>query len=161
RRTAPVMPLPLGKGSGEGKEGVSNGVTFDNTVKITDLTTHVVHVNPRGNRVFVQVATDAGLVGTGEASHSGNDALCIAALKQMGASLVGKDPRWIEAHWQRLTRLASGRVERTALSAIEQALWHILGQSLNAPIHQLLGGAVREKNPPLRQHQSRRPRPLG
>lgn len=114
-------------------------------MKITNLTTHVVHVNHRGNWVFVQVATDAGIVGTGEASHSGNDALCVAALKQMGAALAGKDPRCIEAHWQPLSRSASGRVERAALSAVEQALWDILAQSLGAPIYQMLGGAVREK----------------
>ena len=114
-------------------------------MKIINLTTHVVHVNHRGNWVFVQVATDAGIVGTGEASHSSNDALCVSALKQMGESLVGKDPRRIETHWQRLSRSASGRVERTALSAVEQALWDIVGQVANLPIYQLLGGAVREK----------------
>ncbi len=114
-------------------------------MKITNLTTHVVHVNHRGNWVFVQVATDAGIVGTGEASHSGNDALCVAALKQMGTSLVGKDPRRIETHWQRLSRSASGRVERTAMSAVEQALWDIVGQVANVPIYQLFGGAVRDR----------------
>jgi galactonate dehydratase len=116
-------------------------------MKIINLSTFIVHVNHRGNWVFVEVETDAGIVGTGEASHSGNDALCVAALKQMGESLIGADPRRVNAHWQHLARAASGRVQRTALSAMEMALWDIVGQVANVPVHQLFGGAVREKIP--------------
>ena len=48
-------------------------------MKITDIEP-VVHVNHRGDWVFVLVHTDAGITGLGEASHSGNDALLLAAL---------------------------------------------------------------------------------
>jgi galactonate dehydratase len=59
--------------------------------------------------------------------------------------LIGKDPTRIEAIFGQLVRKDAGRTEHTALSAIEQALWDILGQSLGAPIRALLGGAVRER----------------
>lgn len=116
-------------------------------MKITGFDIHRVHVNHRGGWLFIEVHTDAGLTGTGEASHSGNDALCAAALRQMAESFVGEDPRRIEAHWLRWSRQISGLVQGTALSALEQALWDILGQSLGAPVYQLLGGAVRERIP--------------
>lgn len=116
-------------------------------MKIVGFEVHSVPVNHRGGWVFVEVHTDAGATGTGEASQSGNDVLCIAALRQMAESLVGQDPRRIEAHWQRLSREVAGIVQATALSALEQALWDILGQSLGAPVYQLLGGAVRDTIP--------------
>ena len=51
-------------------------------MKITDLEPLVVHVNHRGDWVFVLIHTDEGLTGLGEASHSGNDALCLVVLDQ-------------------------------------------------------------------------------
>jgi galactonate dehydratase len=44
-----------------------------------------------------------------------------------------------------MARLNGGRIAHTALSGVEQALWDILGQHLGAPIHVLLGGALRKK----------------
>ena len=114
-------------------------------MKITDIEAIVVQVNRRGDWVFVLVHTDAGLTGLGEASHSGNDALLLQVLAQWRGSLAGQDPLCIELLWNRLRKPHGGRVENTALSAIEQALWDIMGQSLNAPIRTLFGGAVRER----------------
>ena len=113
-------------------------------MKITGLEPVVVHVNDRGDWVFVLVHTDEGITGLGEASHSSDDALLLAHLGQLEARLVGQDPRQIEAIWQSLNRRHGGRVAHTALSGIEQALWDILGQSLRVPIHILLGGSVRQ-----------------
>jgi galactonate dehydratase len=102
-------------------------------------------VNQRGDWVFVLIHTDAGLTGLGEASHSANDALLLQVLEQMRARLLGQDPRRIEELWQSLHRHDAGRVWNTALSAVEQALWDLLGQALGVPIRALFGGAVRER----------------
>ena len=110
-------------------------------MKILDVEPIVVAVNHRGDWIFVHVQTDQGLVGLGEASHSSNDRLVVAALHEMSRLLQGADPRQIEAIRARLSRKDGGRVWNTALSAVEHALWDILGQSLGAPIHALLGGA--------------------
>ena len=51
-------------------------------MKIIDIEPVVLHVNHRGDWVFLRVHTDAGITGLGEASHSGNDALLLATLEQ-------------------------------------------------------------------------------
>ena len=114
-------------------------------MQITHLEPIVVHVNHRGDWVLVRVHTDEGVAGLGEASHSGNDVLVIAVLRQMGERLRGQDPRNIEALWHRMDRNNAGRVYQTALSAVEQALWDILGQLLGVPIRVLFGGARRDR----------------
>lgn len=114
-------------------------------MKITDIRPVIVHVNQRGDWLFVLVETDAGLTGLGEASHSSSDAMLLAQLGQWAPRLVGQDPRQIEAIRMHLRSPNLGRVQATAISAIEQALWDILGQHLGVPIHVLLGGAVRER----------------
>ncbi len=114
-------------------------------MKITRIEPRVVHVNRRGDWVFVCVHTDAGITGIGEASHSHNDALLVATLNYFEEQIAGQDPRQIQAIWQKLSRLDGGRIAATALSGIEQALWDILGQSLEVPIHQLFGGALTKK----------------
>jgi galactonate dehydratase len=114
-------------------------------MQITSIEPLVVHVNHRGDWLFVLVHTDTGLTGVGEASHSGNDALCIAVLQHFNQTLRGADPLAIETIWQRMVRVDGGRIAQTALSGVEQALWDLLGQHLQAPIHQLFGGAVRHK----------------
>ena len=105
----------------------------------------IVHVNHRGDWVHVVVETDAGIAGVGEASHSSNDALCVAAVEQFDRQLQGEDPRQIARIRQMLRKKDGGRVYNTALSGLEQALWDVLGQSLGAPLHALFGGAVRER----------------
>jgi len=112
---------------------------------ITHIEPVIVYVSSRGDWVFVQVHTDSGLTGVGEASHSGSDALLVQALAYYEDRLRGEDPRAISAIRAWASRGALGRVRRTAWSAIEQALWDILGQSLSVPIHVLLGGAVRDR----------------
>ena len=114
-------------------------------MKITDIQPVIVQVNHRGDWVFVLVRTDEGLTGLGEASHSSNDALLLAVLSQYAERLMGRDPLRIEAIWAGLRSKNAGRVENTALSAIEQALWDIMGQSLGVPIRTLFGGEVRER----------------
>ena len=114
-------------------------------MKITDIKPLIVHVNHRGDWVFVQVHTDEGLTGLGEASHSGNDALLLIILEQFKKRLVGEDPLKIEAIWHRLRHPDTGRVGHTALSAVEQALWDIMGQHLGVSIRTLFGGEVRTR----------------
>ena len=112
---------------------------------ITSIEPRVVHVNHRGDWVFVCIHTDTGITGIGEASHSGNDALLLATLQHYESLISGADPSKIQSIRQRLLRLEGGRISGTALSGIEQALWDILGQMLETPIHQLFGGALNHR----------------
>jgi len=114
-------------------------------LKITGIEPVVVHVNHRGDWVFILVHTDEGITGLGEASHSGNDALLLAAIEAWRPQLVGTSPLAIGALWHKLARLDGGRITHTALSGIEQALWDVMGQHLGVPIHALFGGALRDR----------------
>lgn len=119
-------------------------------MKITDVTvvgartetTPVAKV--REGWLFVQVHTDEGLVGLGEASQGGN-ALVRAYLQQVKQDLLGRDPCQVEPLSTQLLARASGKGPATAVSAVEQALWDLWGQSLGRPIWALLGGRHRER----------------
>jgi galactonate dehydratase len=114
-------------------------------MKITSVEPVIVKVNHRGDWIFVHVHTDAGIVGLGEASHSSNDTLVLAAIGQLESELIGEDPTHIERLRKRMGRIDGGRIVHTALSAIEQALWDILGQHLGVPVYVLLGGSMRNR----------------
>ena len=113
-------------------------------MKITEVETFLVP--PRW--LFCRVATDEGLVGWGEPVVEGRAETVRAAVDELSDLLVGRDPRRIEDLWQLMTKAAfyrGGPVLSSAVAGIDQALWDILGRSLGVPVHQLLGGAVRER----------------
>ena len=114
-------------------------------MKITRIDPHAVDVDGRSSWVFVQVHTDAGIHGLGEMNPSAPREECLTALKRMAAALEGKDPRRIEAITAMFEPAQLDRFGVHALSAIEQALWDILGKSLDAPVHALLGGPCRDQ----------------
>jgi len=114
-------------------------------MQITDIEPIVIHVNHRGDWVFLLVHTDAGLTGLGEASHSSNDALLLDLLARVKPQLIGQSALNIQLLWQKWGRVDAGRVGQTLLSGIEMALWDLFGQVVNQPIHALLGGALRTR----------------
>lgn len=111
-------------------------------MKITRVTP--IHVD---RCLLVRVHTDEGLVGTGEAGLWAHHRLVYEAINDLADYYVGKDAGLIEHHYQAVTRDThfSGAILSAALSAIDIALWDILGKSVGKPVHQLLGGKVREK----------------
>lgn len=113
-------------------------------MKITKV--EIIHVKPRWS--FLKITTDEGIVGWGEAIVEGRSRTVEMAVKELERHLIGEDPRRIEHLWQsmyRRTFYRGGPILTSAISGIEQALWDILGKSLNVPVSQLLGGAVRER----------------
>ena len=114
-------------------------------MKITGIELDAVHVNHRGDWVFVHVLTDAGIRGLGEMRSGNKYAAQLSALRDLGEAVTGRDPRHIEAIASHYTRTTRTKAELYALSALEQALWDILGKSLNAPVHALLGGPCRDE----------------
>jgi galactonate dehydratase len=97
--------------------------------------------------LLVRVYTDAGIVGNGEAGLWAHHKMVYQAIQDLSAYYVGKDPRQIEHHYQTVTRDTHfmGAVVSAAVSAMDMALWDILGQSVDLPVHQLLGGKCRDK----------------
>ena len=113
-------------------------------LKITKLSTRKHTI---GNRdyLFLEIETDGGVTGIGEGSVSGRVDIVEQAIQFYSPYLVGKDPGGIEEHWNRnyfqLSRYRNGPVLMTALSAVDIALWDILGKSLGEPVWRLLGAA--------------------
>ena len=93
------------------------------------------------NQSFVVVAvdTDAGITGIGEGGSKDLLAPC-------ASRLIGRDPQFIEHLWQDMNRAyfyPAGRERTGAIGALDLALWDIRGKALNCPVHQILGGTVR------------------
>jgi len=115
-------------------------------MKITDIKTFVVDCY-RTNWVFVKVYTDEGIDGVGEGTLEYKEFALTGAVEHLKQLLVGKDPRQIEKIYHDMYRDAywrGGAVLMSALSAVEMALWDILGKSLRVPVYQLLGGKVND-----------------
>lgn len=113
-------------------------------MKITSVTTFAVP--PRW--LFVRIETDTGVIGWGEATLEGRAATVAALVEELSDYLVGRDPRRIEEHWTVLYRSGfyrGGGLHMSALAGIDQALWDITGKALGAPVHELLGGRVRDR----------------
>jgi galactonate dehydratase len=97
--------------------------------------------------LFLKIETDEGITGWGEPVIEGKAATVKAAVDELMEYLIGKDPMNIEDHWNVLYRggfYRGGPILMSAIAGIDQALWDIKGKFFNAPIHQLLGGKVRD-----------------
>jgi galactonate dehydratase len=98
--------------------------------------------------LFVRVETHGGLVGWGEASCEGRSETVRTAVHQLAELLVGRDALRIEDHWQVMTKgsfYRGGPILSSAVSGLDQALWDLAGKHWDAPVHQLLGGPVRDR----------------
>jgi len=131
-------------------------------MKITDVRCTMLRlpeVKPIGDgtqdTLVVEVETDAGIVGIGEAHTSPWVVKAVIeapvshySARGLRAIVVGEDPRNITALWDKMYALSAVYGRRGALmhglSAIDMALWDILGKVTGQPVYQLLGGAYRD-----------------
>ena len=125
-------------------------------------------VNDSFNTCLVEIDTDAGLTGLGEAKvgvgNLGNYAALVTLIHaELAPVLIGRDARDVTALWETIyngTRAhyvaAHGRtfpivgrrgITVSALSGIDIALWDLLGKALGQPVWRLLGGRLRERIP--------------
>jgi len=100
------------------------------------------------NLILVRIHTDQGIIGCGETYYTPH---AIEALIHdwMAERLLGAEATDIEAHWrflyERCTPFGTPGAELRALSALDVALWDILGQVCEQPVWRLLGGAVQPR----------------
>ncbi len=115
-------------------------------MRITAVTTYLVG-NAWKNWLFVRVDTDEGIHGAGEGTLNAFSETVAAAVHELRDEYIGLDPTQIELLLQRLTRDVysdGGQIHMSAVSAIEVACWDIMGKAAGRPVHQLLGGRVRD-----------------
>ncbi len=113
-------------------------------MKITAVNTY--YVRPRWG--FVEIETDQGISGWGEAVLEGHCGSVLACINEMKEYLIGRNPGNIEDIFNVLYRAGfyrGGGVMMSAISGIDQALWDIKGKKLGVPVYELLGGACRDK----------------
>lgn len=118
-------------------------------MRITDVRTVLTAVGAK-NCIFVLVDTDEGITGIAETVYKRKSKAVAAGIGELKRYLIGKDPTRIEEHFEKMYRdsfFVGGPSHTTPMSAVEVALWDILGKSLNAPIYKLLGGPVRDRIP--------------
>jgi mannonate dehydratase len=115
-------------------------------MKIVDA--KVIVCCPGRNFVTLKLVTEDGLYGLGDATLNGRELAVASYLTEhVIPLLIGRDARRIEDTWQYLYKgvyWRRGSVTMTAISAVDTALWDILGKSAGKPVYELLGGASRE-----------------
>jgi L-alanine-DL-glutamate epimerase-like enolase superfamily enzyme len=116
-------------------------------MKITNIETYPVW-NGNRNFLFVVVDTDEGIYGVGESGIGRRELAIQGVIEHFKPLLIGLDPFRTEHIWQLLYRggfFPAQRIQTSAISAIDIALWDIKGKALGVPIYDLLGGRVRDK----------------
>lgn len=113
-------------------------------MKVTAVETFLVE--PRW--LFLKVSTDEGVTGWGEPVVEGRAETVRAAVHELAELVIGQDPLRVEDLWQVLRRggfYRGGPVLSSALSGYDHALWDIAGKARGLPVHELLGGPVRDR----------------
>lgn len=116
-------------------------------MKIIEIQT--VRMEEYSNICYVQLITDEGIIGLGETFFGAGS---VEAWIHYNAApiLLGKNPLEIEKNWHSLSGFVGGKStgsESRGRSAIDVAMWDILGKVCNQPLYQLLGGKTRQKIP--------------
>ncbi|MCL2553312.1 MAG: mandelate racemase/muconate lactonizing enzyme family protein [Actinomycetia bacterium] len=118
-------------------------------MKITGL--EVLTLPDHGDSMMlVAVDTDEGIHGLGEVGIRSRQRAVAGGLAHLAELLVGEDPARIEHLWQVMFRrgfFPADRFLSAAIAAVDVALWDIRGKALGVPVHELLGGRVRDHVP--------------
>jgi galactonate dehydratase len=121
-------------------------------MKINRAKIYLMNVGGR-HPVLVELLTDQGLTGVGEAAvaYGLGGTAAAGMIKDLAEQCVlGRDPFEIEAIWhemydQSFWAKGGGSIVFSGMSALETALWDIKGKALGVPVYELLGGKLRDQ----------------
>ena len=122
-------------------------------MKVTDVKVHLVRSNRNTEIpspwIFVQVFTDEGVVGLGDATNWPGGTIIKQSIEELSRLVIGEDPFNIEyiyhLLYHALQQIGQTGAVIAAISGIEIALWDIVGQATGQPIYNLLGGSCRDR----------------
>jgi galactonate dehydratase len=114
-------------------------------LKITDIRCGYIL---RGKSLFVKIITNQGIVGWGEGVTATFGTYYVVG--HICRNLIGKSPLNIHRLMEDMRRAgvfsgAQSGIYVTVLSAIESALWDVVGKAYGLPVYQLLGGKFRDR----------------
>jgi galactonate dehydratase len=115
-------------------------------MKIVSIKTYTMYANWR-NYIFLELVTNDRFSGYGEATLANNQYGVLGAIQDLRKYVIGQDPFDVERIWRSMHRgpfWRGGAVFTTAISAIDQALWDIIGKVSKLPLYKLIGGKYRE-----------------
>ncbi len=127
-------------------------------MKITAINLETVRVTERVDWTFVHIDTDEGIRGLGELNPAVRRSDHLGTVRPMSDALIGRDPRQIEKLVALFDPAKLDRFGFRVLSALDQALWDILGKWARRPGLCTPGWRLPRRDPPLRQYQPRHPR---
>ena len=117
-------------------------------MKITKIETFLCNAGLR-NYLFLRLHTDNGLTGVGEASLEWQEATVRTLIHEFLEEryIIGAHPFDIEDLIGRMVRdqYQGGSTIMTAISAVEIALWDLVGKACAQPVYKLLGGRCHER----------------
>jgi len=101
------------------------------------------------NSILLKLTTSDGLIGYGEAVPTLRVQPVIQSLREVARVYIGKDPLDVEGNWHEWHKhdfyLPVSFESTTAVSAFDIACWDIIGKHFGAPIHEFLGGKIRDR----------------
>src|SRR5262252_4446460 len=119
------------------------------TLKIKSVEPHVLKIGRRSDVVCARVETAEGIHGWGEGTTPPNVTPVVAQIRSLGKLIAGQSAWDIERLWRRMYIVEENTLGGTlfaGISAIDIALWDIVGKKLNVPLYKLLGGKTRDKS---------------
>ena len=117
-------------------------------LKITRVEPYVLRLGRRSDVVCARVETADGVYGWGEGTTPPTVSAVVAQIRECGKYILNQSAWDIEKLWRRMYIIEENTLGGTlfaAISAIDIALWDIVGKKLGAPVYKLLGGKVHDK----------------
>ncbi len=117
-------------------------------LKITRVEPFVLRIGSKTDIVCARIETAEGIHGWGEGTTPPNIWPVVAQIKSFEPILVGQSAWDIERLWRRMYILEENTLGGTlfaGMSAIDIALWDIVGKKLNVPVYKLLGGKIQDR----------------
>ncbi len=118
------------------------------TLKIRRVDPYLIRIGNRRDIVCARVETEDGIHGWGEGTTPPNVTPVLAQIRSLAGLVIGQSAWDIERLWRRMYIVEENSLGGTlyaAISAIDTALWDIVGKKLQAPVYKLLGGKVHDK----------------
>jgi galactonate dehydratase len=119
-------------------------------LKIATVQPYLVRIGDRTTYPLVRVETADGLHGWGEGTTPPSSPAVMTQIRECGKLILNESAWDVEKLWRHMYIVEENTLGGTlfaAISAIDIALWDIIGKRLNVPLYKLLGGKTRNKIP--------------